>query len=157
MSENQAQDMVRIALDPEVEKLFGENDVDLFAMLAKDPAVGGQFRRVASHDFPVSSTDNATRMDPLTIAASAAVIVAMGSAIERIIKVLTRRPVVLTSKRYELALDADGKPVLGPDGKSILSTTVTQTYEESKDANAPAWETRVTASEIRIALGKAVS
>lgn len=157
MNEHRAQDMVRIALDPEVEKLLGENDVDLFAMLAKDPKVSGQFRRVETHDFPVPPPDVGTRMDPLTIAASAAVIVAMGSAIERIIKVLTRRPVILNNERYEPALDADGKLVLDPDGKPIFSKTVTQTYEESKDANAPAWETYVTASELRVSLGKASS
>ena len=154
MNEEQSQDMVRIAFDPDVEKLLRESDVDLFAMLAKDPAVSGRFRRIAASEFPVSPVDSQERMDPLTITASAAVIVALGSAIERIIKVLTRRPVVLTNERFEPVLDADGKPVLGSDGKPIFSKTTTQTFEESKDANAPSWETRVTASELRIALGK---
>ncbi|EPR13506.1 hypothetical protein M527_00525 [Sphingobium indicum IP26] len=154
MNEEQAQDMVRIAFDPDVEKLLRENDVDLFGELAKDPAVSGRIRRLAAGEFPVSPVDSQERMDPLTIAASAAVIVALGSAIERIIKVFTRRPVVLTNERFEPVLDADAKPVLGSDGKPIFSKTTTQTYEESKDANAPSWETRVTASELRIALGK---
>ena len=157
MSDDQAQDTVRIAFDPDVEKLLRENDVDLIAMLAKDSTVSGRFRRVAARDFPLPPTDTRERMDPLTIAASAPIIVALGSAIERIIKVLTRRPVVLTNERYGPCLDPDGKPVLGSDGKPIFSKMKTQTYEESKDANAPAWETHVSASELRIVLGKAAN
>ncbi len=145
--------MVRISLDPEVEKLLRESDVDIFALLANDPAIKGQFRRIAASKFS-APTDSGQRMDPLTIAASGVVIVALGSAIERIIKVLTRRPVVLTHERYESALDTDGKPVLDSDGKPVWFKSTTQTYEEPKDANAPVWEANMSASELRVALGK---
>lgn len=155
MSEDEARCVVRITLDTEVERLLRENEVDLRAMLANDPAVSGQFRTVASSECPLPRSTSQSRMEPLTIAASAVVIVALGSSLERIIKVLTRRPVVLTNERYEPVLDADGRPIIGPDGNTVVSKVTTQTLEESKDANAPSWETYVSASEFRIALGEA--
>jgi len=154
MRKDEMKKIVRITLDPEIDKLLRENDIDLFAMLAKDPAIDGRFSRIAASEFPVPWAGGGERMDPLTIAASATVIVALGSVIERIIKVLTRRPVVLTNEHYEPVLDSEGRPVMDSDGRPALSKTTTQTYEESKDVNAPAWEMRVAASELKIALGK---
>lgn len=157
MTKDQVQQLVRISMDVETQKLLRDNNVDLFELLAKETAVGDKLQRVSSSDFPVPPTTSGERMDPLTIVASATVIIALGSVIERILKVLTRRPVVLTNEHYEPSLDNNGEPLLDSDGKPIMSRTTTQTFEEPKDSNAPVWQAGVSASELRIALGNAAT
>jgi hypothetical protein len=123
---------IAITVSPEVAKILAENHVDLFEALNKDQAIMGQLRRgrlAVEQRLPEQS---GSRFDPLTVLAATALTTAVGGAIERILRVLLRKPIITTSRRWEPKLDPKGKPVLLDNGEPVYAWSEEQQYVEPK-------------------------
>ena len=153
MSESTQTVEYRVTLSPEVATLLRENNVDLFEALNRDRDLAGQIQRGTSSSWkePDSSSGQA-RMDPLTITASAVLVTAIGGAIERILRVLTRRPAIVATSTRQVQMDAAGRPMKKDNGEFVYAETVSQNFVEAKESNPLQFSAGITPG-IRLSVG----
>ena len=116
---------VSIQVAPAVARLLRANQIDLFDALSKDAQLKGKVERAQS-----SGGQTGTRADPLTILASAALVLAIGSALERLIRICTRSPAMITTRHNKARLNAEGNPLKDDGGKVLYDLTEEQQFVE---------------------------
>ena len=116
---------VNIQVAPAMAKLLRANQIDLFDALSKDAQLKGKIERT---QFLGGHTG--TRADPLTIMAAAALVLSIGSALERLVRVVRVAQPLLPRDRYKARLNAEGNLLKDNDGNVLYDLTEEQQYVE---------------------------
>jgi hypothetical protein len=154
MSEHDEKIPFSITISPKVAELLRDNGIDLVEALNRDPGLKGKLKRGGTGTFTgVDSDRSQSRMEPLTILAAAVLVTSIGGALERMLRVLTRDPVVVTTRRKEAQLDEHGKPIVGQNGQIAYTWTEDQSYVEAKDSNALQFSTGLGPEGFHFSLG----
>jgi hypothetical protein len=94
-------------------------------------------------------------MEPLTILATAVLVTAVGAALERILRVLTRDPVVVSTRAYQAKLDKDGKPIVNTEGHVVYDWSEKQSFVEASESDPLKYSVDLAPKSFHFSLGAA--